>query len=132
MNRPSLRDRLGRRRSAPRTSYTARDTSVPLTSATDGRTHLIDDTEHDHAIAHRAGVFTTRCGLRVLPASLATPPGPRCGDCHSPRPPVVSLERASGGPGPDTAMTHHVRLVHDAREFVASAMSGSGTRSRLR
>lgn len=97
MNGPRLRDRLGRRRRAPRTSYATWDTSVPLTSAPDGQTHLIDDTEHAHAIAHRTGIFTTRCGLRVLPASLATPPGPRCGDCHSPRPPVDSLEHALGG-----------------------------------
>ena len=82
MNRPPLRDRLGRRRDTM-TGCSAVDTPVPLTSAPDGRTHLIDAADYTHAIAHRTGVFTTRCGRTVLPTSLSTPPGPRCRDCHS-------------------------------------------------
>lgn len=101
MNRPRLRDRLTRHRSAPRPSYTAPDAPVPLTSAPDGRTHLIDAADHAHAIAHRTGVFTTRCGRSVLATSLTTPPGPHCRACHTPTRPVASLDRTSRSPGSD-------------------------------
>jgi hypothetical protein len=94
VNRPRL---LGRRRSGPPSGYVIADAPVPLTSAPDGRTHLINAADHAHAIAHRTGRFTTRCGRTVLPTSLSTPPGPRCRDCHAGRIPAASPDRSSSG-----------------------------------
>jgi hypothetical protein len=92
MNRLRLRDR---RTSTPRSRSIVRDAPIPLTSTPDGRTHLIGAAEHAYAIAHRIGVFATRCGRSVLPTSLTTPPGPPCRDCYTPTSPVTSASRSS-------------------------------------
>ncbi|MGH3566293.1 MAG: hypothetical protein ACRDRH_09720 [Pseudonocardia sp.] len=75
--------RLLRRRIPAGPARTDRDAPIPLTSATDGRTHLISAANLDRTIAEHGSTFRTLCGRTVLAASLAAPPGPRCPGCHS-------------------------------------------------
>jgi hypothetical protein len=77
--------RLPRRRTPPQTAPGPRDAPIPLTSATDGRTHLISTAELDRTIAEQRSRYRTLCGSDVLAAALAAPPGPLCRDCHAPQ-----------------------------------------------
>jgi|GEM_PF-2941230 len=53
------------------------DNTVPVTSATDGRTHLVALDHPPPTTGHRA-----RCGHTVLAASLTQPSGPACVLCQ--------------------------------------------------
>lgn len=76
--------RLRRRHDRPQPSPPIRDAPIPLTCATDMRTHLVAIADLERAIAERSGHYRTLCGRAVLAAALTAPPGPRCPACYAP------------------------------------------------
>ena len=79
--------RLLRRRTptAPQAATTPREAPIPLTGATDGRTHLVSTADLDRTIAEQGNRYRTLCGRTVLAAALTAPPGTRCRDCYAPQ-----------------------------------------------
>lgn len=76
--------RLPRRRT-PQQATTTREAPILLTSAIDGRTHLVSTADLDRTIAERSSRYRTLCGRAVLAAALTAPPGSRCNDCYAPK-----------------------------------------------
>lgn len=74
-----------------------RDAPVPLTCATDRRTHLVAIADLERAIAERSGHYRTLCGRAVLAAALAAPPGPRCAACYAPKGAPATARHDDGG-----------------------------------
>lgn len=72
------------RRHRPQAPPAIRDAPIPLTCATDSRTHLVAVADLDRAIAEHSSLYRTLCGRAVLAAALTAPPGPRCRDCYAP------------------------------------------------
>lgn len=58
------------------------DTPIPLTSTTDGRTHLVTVADHARTLTTGAIAYTTLCGRTVSAAAMITPQGGRCTSCH--------------------------------------------------
>ncbi|MDQ4031021.1 MAG: hypothetical protein M3332_01615 [Actinomycetota bacterium] len=56
---------------------------TPVTSAVDGRAHLLSQQAATEGLVAGHGEYTALCGRRVLAAALATPPGPTCLDCET-------------------------------------------------
>lgn len=53
-----------------------------LTSGLTGRTHLVPVTAVEEAITNDRSWFQALCGLQVVAASLASPPGAACFACR--------------------------------------------------
>jgi hypothetical protein len=73
------------RRSPMSYAYSAPVGDIDLTSILDGRTHAVSAADFDAGIWQGRGRYRARCGIEVLAAALVTGPGPRCGQCPSPR-----------------------------------------------
>ncbi len=97
------------RRYRPQTPPLIRDAPIPLTCATDMRTHLVAVADLELAIAERSGHYRTLCGRAVLAAALTAPPGPRCPACYAPE----------GGPG---NAQHAGRVTATARDQARPAI----------
>jgi hypothetical protein len=55
--------------------------TIPVTSATDSRTHRIADAAYTAGLIAGRGQYAALCGHRVTAAALVCPPGPDCQGC---------------------------------------------------
>ena len=56
---------------------------IQLTSARDGRAHLVTDLDFAYGMSAGFGIYPALCGATVLVGSLASAPGPRCIACRA-------------------------------------------------
>lgn len=57
--------------------------SIRITALDDGLDHRVDADTYVADLAGASGRFRVRCGARIVPVALCTPPGPVCAACVS-------------------------------------------------
>lgn len=65
----------------PRTGSRDRTTITWMTCCGDRHEHAV--TDHNFVAGALAGTYRTICGHTAAPASLSSPPGPRCPSCQA-------------------------------------------------